>query len=573
MEYKVTKLNRGEKPCREELYELFITQNLPIRVLCELYNRTEPIITKWLRSYNINKDRKTTAECSKNTCMQRYGAVSATGTPETQQKYKQTCLELYGVDNAMKNSTIADKVKDTVLQKYGVENIMQYEGIAQQVQEVVKQHYKGGFSSQEIRQKTEQTCLQKFGETTNLKCPETKDKIKATVKQKYGTDYITQTEEFKHKVKITCLRKYGCTSAMKSGLCKLKSKDTCLRKYGTPYVAQRCLPQQTKELIQDAQRLKEFIESLPIKTPTYVERALGYKNSTSHDSIITICKRLGIQDCLDMRKTQAEEEIRVYLQELGFDFVKTRKVIAPFEIDLYNEDLKLGIEFNGVFWHSDQRMPNNYHQLKYKMCKEQGIRLIQIWEWEWLNDRDKCKSILSCACGCCKRLYARMCDVQPITNVVYKKFLQQNSIHGYRPAKVLLGLYFKQELVQVMSFGNAYLSHSKYQWEVIRSSTKLFTTVVGGQSKLLKYFEKSYNPKSILFYIDVDKFTGASLQNMGFEFSHLSKPGYKLSDGVNVLNRNPGKNTLQKQQIKEGRLHKVYNAGTECYVKILDSFL
>ena len=56
MEYKVTKLNRGEKPCREELYELFITQNLPIRVLCELYNRTEPIITKWLRSYNINKE-------------------------------------------------------------------------------------------------------------------------------------------------------------------------------------------------------------------------------------------------------------------------------------------------------------------------------------------------------------------------------------------------------------------------------------------------------------------------------------------------------------------------------------
>lgn len=438
MEYKVTKLNRGEKPCREELYELFITQNLPIRVLCELYNRTEPIITKWLRSYNINKDRKTTAECSKNTCMQRYGAVSATGTAETQQKYKQTCLQLYGVDNAMKNSTIADKVKDTVLQRYGVENIMQYKGVAQRIKKSV------------------------------------------------------------------------CANAKKH---------------------------------------------------------IGSSRNKERTNQIYVYKCLGIQ------KTQAQEEIRVYLQELGFDFVKTRKVIAPFEIDLYNEDLKLGIEFNGVFWHSDQRMPNNYHQLKYKRCKELGIRLIQIWEWEWLNDRDKCKSILSCACGCCKRLYARMCDVQPITNVVYKKFLQQNSIHGYRPAKVLLGLYFKQELVQVMSFGNAYLSHSKYQWEVIRSSTKLFTTVVGGQSKLLKYFEKSYNPKSILFYVDVDKFTGASLQNMGFEFSHLSKPGYKLSDGVNVFHRNPSRNTLQKQQIKEGRLHKVYNAGTECYVKILDNFL
>lgn len=370
--------------------------------------------------------------------MQRYSAVSATGTAETQQKYKQTCLELYGVDNAMKNSVIADKVKDTVLQRYGVENIMQYEGVAQRIKKSV------------------------------------------------------------------------CADAKKH---------------------------------------------------------IGSSRNKERTNQIYVYKCLGIQ------KTQAQEEIRVYLQELGFDFVKTRKVIAPFEIDLYNEDLKLGIEFNGVFWHSDQRMPNNYHQLKYKMCKEQGIRLIQIWEWEWLNDKDKCKSILSCACGCCERLYARMCNVQLITNAVYRKFLQQNSIHGYRPAKVLLGLYFKQELVQVMSFGNAYLSHSKYEWEVIRSSTKLFTSVIGGQSKLLKYFEKSYNPKSILFYVDVDKFTGASLQNMGFEFSHLSKPGYKLSDGINVFNRNPGKNTLQKQQIKEGRLHKVYNAGTACYVKILDNFL
>lgn len=63
-----------------------------------------------------------------------------------------------------------------------------------------------------------------------------------------------------------------------------------------------------------------------------------------------------------------------------------RKTIPHYELDVYIPELKLAFEFNGTKWHSIQNgMPIDYHLKKSLICKEYGIRLVHIYEFESLD--------------------------------------------------------------------------------------------------------------------------------------------------------------------------------------------
>lgn len=71
-------------------------------------------------------------------------------------------------------------------------------------------------------EKRKQTCLEKFGATTNLKSDDTKDKIKNTLMEKYGVVHQMHIQEVKDKVKNTCLEIYGVDNPSKSEIVKQK---------------------------------------------------------------------------------------------------------------------------------------------------------------------------------------------------------------------------------------------------------------------------------------------------------------------------------------------------------------
>jgi hypothetical protein len=105
-------------------------------------------------------------------------------------------------------------------------------------------------------------------------------------------------------------------------------------------------------------------------------------------------------------------------------------------------------------------------------------------------------------------------------------FSIQNSILGHRNAKIYIGLFYDDELVQLQSWGSAFFSKkTHYDYECIRSITKKNVTVVGGMSKLFSYFLKKYKPESLLYYVDYNMFNGHSLGLIGFEFLKYSKYG------------------------------------------------
>jgi hypothetical protein len=55
-----------------------------------------------------------------------------------------------------------------------------------------------------------------------------------------------------------------------------------------------------------------------------------------------------------------------------------------------------------------------------------------------------------------------------------------------------------------------------YKYELVRFASKLGTQVIGGASKLLKYFEINYNPKSIISYADRRYSNGKLYYALGF---------------------------------------------------------
>jgi hypothetical protein len=53
----------------------------------------------------------------------------------------------------------------------------------------------------------------------------------------------------------------------------------------------------------------------------------------------------------------------------------TRKIIKPYELDVYVDNLKIAFEYNGKGWHKD-----NDNSFKYELCNKLGILLIIINE-------------------------------------------------------------------------------------------------------------------------------------------------------------------------------------------------
>jgi hypothetical protein len=218
-----------------------------------------------------------------------------------------------------------------------------------------------------------------------------------------------------------------------------------------------------------------------------------------------------------------------------------RGIIPKSEIDIYLPNLNIGIEYNGLYWHSEKagRM-KDYHYNKFQLAQNQNIRLIQIFSDEWLNKPDIIKSkLISILSNPTNKTYARKCIVQEISPQEKNQFLNKHHIQGEDRSQVKLGLYYKEILVGVMTFSKPRISlggkPKEGTYELSRYATS--TNVIGGASKLLTYFKKTYSPSIIYSYSD-NRWTDPNNNmylTLGFHISNSSQPGYFYTK--NFMNR------------------------------------
>lgn len=68
-------------------------------------------------------------------------------------------------------------------------------------------------------------------------------------------------------------------------------------------------------------------------------------------------------------------------------------------------------------------------------------------------------------------------------------------------------------------------------------ATELNRTVVGGSSKIMNYYIKTYDINYIKTYCDYSKSYGNSYEKIGFKYISKSSPGYFWTDGDEMYSR------------------------------------
>ena len=252
-----------------------------------------------------------------------------------------------------------------------------------------------------------------------------------------------------------------------------------------------------------------------------------------------------------------------------FDYVKSlvgeeniikrdREILNGRELDIYIPSKKIAIEFNGVLWHNEKfNSDKNYHLKKTEDCLNKGVRLIHIFEDEWIYKQDIWKSMLANILGFTKnKIYARKCAIKEVNTTEGNDFLTNNHIQDICESEIKLGLYYNDELVSLMTFGKSRnsIGSNKHEWELLRFCNKLNTVVVGGASKLFKYFIKTYSANNIVSYADRRFSIGNLYDKLGFTLYNKSRPSYYYVIG------NKRKNRINFQKAK---LVEKYNCPTD----------
>lgn len=258
------------------------------------------------------------------------------------------------------------------------------------------------------------------------------------------------------------------------------------------------------------------------------------------------CRKCGNENRPIINISKAEKEIVEFIKSIynGEVIQNDRKILNGKEIDIYIPELKICFEYDGLYWHNN--VNNSY---KFEECRNQGIRLIRITEPEWIKNNKKIKSFIKATFGFFdKKIYARKCELKELDSKTYRTFCEENHLQNYSNASVKLGLFFENELVQIMSFGKPRFN-KKIEWELIRECSKLDCSIIGGKEKLLKYFEKKYKPKNLLSYCEKDKFSGKSYFRNGFELYKESQPSYNYYKKQDMLPLS--RLSFQKHKLKE----------------------
>lgn len=224
-------------------------------------------------------------------------------------------------------------------------------------------------------------------------------------------------------------------------------------------------------------------------------------------------------------KSSAEITLGNYIEQFCEIERSNKSLIKPYELDIVcNNEPKIAIEYCGLYWHSEGtgKKDKKYHQEKYIKCKNQNIELLTFFD----TDRnDIIKSIIRTKLGMNNRIFARNCIVKKITSKQSNDFMLMYHLSGSHNATVHYGLFYNNELLQVMTFSKSRFN-KKYEWEIIRSATKAGITVVGGASKLFSKFRNDCSPTSVITYSDLRIGEGKSYEKIGFEFSHMTLPNY-----------------------------------------------
>ncbi len=474
-------------------------------------------------------------------------------------------------------------------------------------------------SDPDIIKLKENKSIEKFGTKTPAQSKEIKDKIIKTNNEKYGGNSAMSSKKIQEKSKQTLLKNWGVDNPNKSeelirkriesfklSNYKENYKNTSLERYGKKHPwMDKDIHKKTIDFFYTSyiDRIKSKIDINKFK---FIEFQKGITTSLSFNckecnsnfdilpyqfyyrtnSGLNICTK-----CFPISENASISQIELYnfitKNYNGEVILDCKNIINPYEIDIYIPELELGFEFNGVWWHSDKFKQDNYHFKKYELSIINNIQLITIWEDDWVKNREICESfVLNKLCKTSNKIFARKCEIKEINYLTSKSFLDNNHLQGDCKSSIRIGLFYNNVLVSLMTFSKLRLPLQRFEinrnkdkhYELTRFCNKINNNVVGGASKLFKYFNEKYLPIQIETYSDNLISDGNLYEKLGFTYSHTSKPGYwYVINGIREHRFNWRKqklvklgydiNKTEEEIMSELGYYRIYNAGNKKWIR------
>ena len=497
------------------------------------------------RCRNLECSKTLKKDATKRTSLLKYGTESPNQAKEVKEKQKQAFIDKYGVDNPWKAKEVQEKIKNTLQEKYGVDHPHKNKEIRQKAENTIIERHGGlGGASKSILEKMKNTNLERYGAENIRSSKYFQDRMHEHFQDKFGVNSPFEAKEVQEKCRKT--RELMILNFEKEHDC------TCTSNLNIHHIF-KIINMLNIEKIKKFGLI--FIKNSDINFELFKELDEKFENE------------------VNAYNSRYEIEIHEWLKTIytGKIQFNTRRIINPLELDFYIPEKNLAIEFNGDYWHSvNTGRDPNYHLNKTLLCQEKGIQLIHVFEYEWNSKKNILKSIISSALGIYEnRIYARKCEVKEVDSREARQFLEENHLQGFISSKYRIGLYFENQLVQILCFGNS--RFKKEEIELLRMCTRKNTQVIGGFSKLLKHSKIN----EFVSYVDLSKFSAESYLKNGFKLIGQSGPNYKYLQGENILNRfNTQKHKLQKllgdnfdnsktesQNMQDAGWYKVYDCG------------
>lgn len=258
-----------------------------------------------------------------------------------------------------------------------------------------------------------------------------------------------------------------------------------------------------------------------------------------------------------------KEEILNFIKSIYNGNIKIDFKIKEFKIDFYIPEYKIAFDFDNLYYHSEKFISSKtYHLDKTIFCKNNDIRLIHIFEDEWDNKQEIVKDKITYLLKRCNnKVYARKCEIVLLDRKDKGKFLNENHIQGNDSAQISLGLKYNDKIVACMTFCKQRICMYKKtnnidksnNYELSRYTTLKNHSVIGGFSKLFKYFINNYECNYIITYADMRWSLGDVYEEL-LTYSHTARPDYfylSPEDRTKRLHRYQFRKTSIKEKFPE----------------------
>ncbi len=399
----------------------------------------------------------------------------------------------------------------------------------------------------------QKTCMIKYGISNVMQLEDVKNKLRDTFKNKYGVEWITQSEEIKTKISNTMIKKYGVSNYTQTN--EYKANNTLINKEKMYFRIKQYMISNNLTLITE---LKDIYENEKTVIEFKCDKCNNhYKKCWNDIQSWWVCRK-----CNPYSRSSYEIDLCQWLDshnikyESQYTELKNPDTGRSLELDIFIPSMNIAIEFDGLYWHSNlHQLNDHYHLMKTELATEYNIRLLHIFEDEWILNQDIVKSRLSSILNIKNTtiIYARKCKIKEVEFKDKKKFLNDNHLQGNDVSKINLGLYYNDNLVSIMTFSKANIAKGgtpkNGEYELSRFCNLINYHIPGSASKLLSYFKRNYQWDTIFSYADRRWSDGHLYNTLGFKFKHMTPPSQWYINKSNIIHR-IHRFQLRKSQLK-----------------------